>query len=372
MINLASAHQSKRDFDVAESYHHQALALARGTNSTRLAALSLVSLASVHDQRNQSDAVIREATEALEYYQKNAFTTEAYQCLRAIGRAHMKRGDTDTALDVFQRALAASEKIEDGSQAASAEEDIGLALAVLQRYPEALSHFEKELAVSRTSEERGYAGFHLGRTLWVLGRYKEAFPVLDAAEANAAPYFSLRLSLLRERATLALSQGRFIEAASVARKALSEDTGQNAGTNAELSRIIGLALLSSGSVREGVKYCRESLVVAEKLDSPARLMEARLAMEQAFVKTGDRVAALQIFHESEAVLTKYPEFRWRMLALVSLIDPKQAPAARSALTDLSRAWGEQTFKLYLNRPDVAHLARPLLQTDHAIQNRRDL
>jgi tetratricopeptide (TPR) repeat protein len=365
LVNLGAVHAAKRDFDGAELQYQQALDLAKTTNSTRTKALCLLSLAVLHDRLGKADAVLREAPEALAFYHANGFTVESYQCLQAIGRAHLKLGDSGKALEVFESAQAASKKIEDGSQAANAEEDLGTVLAVLQRYPESLTHFQKELALSITAYQRGYASLHCGRMLWVLGRYDDALPMLDAADANAAKYLSLRISILLERADMALSRNQSAEASAFSRKALTMDSAQSASTSSEVSRILGLAQLSSGQLREGLRQCRNSLAAAEKLNSPSGLMRARLALLEAGVQTGDRTVALQAFHDAEADLNRFPEFRWRMLALMSRADSQYLVSARDALNVIKRAWGDKTFAEYAGRPDVSRLARPLLQAVNA-------
>jgi hypothetical protein len=43
-----------------------------------------------------------------------------------------------------------------------------------------------------------------------------------------------------------------------------------------------------------------------------------------------------------------------------------AAPARDALDDLARQWGPAAYRIYLTRPDVQELSRPLLQPVSAI------
>ena len=93
-------------------------------------------------------------------------------------------------------------------------------------------------------------------------------------------------------------------------------------------------------------------------------MRARLALLRARSETGDRAGALNLFHD--AALAGHPESRWRALAWMARTGRQYAAPARDALDDLARQWGPAAYRIYLTRPDVQELSRPLLQPVSAI------
>jgi tetratricopeptide (TPR) repeat protein/tRNA A-37 threonylcarbamoyl transferase component Bud32 len=362
VVGLGNAYRRKGDSAGAEKYYREALALARHSSSPHLAAFALSSLASLHDQLKRSEDSVREATEALAFYQPNGYAKESLQCLTMIGRAQRYRGDYIAALDSFQRLLDMAEKIQDRSQMGLAHESVGGVLLAQERYPEALEQYRKSLELSTDTEHIGYAGLGCGQTLRLLGRFPEARAALDRVGPIAEGFPSIRLYLMQYRAEMALSQGLHAEAAAISRRTLASGAGRDPLTVADLKGILGLALLASGDRTEGLRNCEESLAAAAKLNDVAVLLRSRLALLQAWLETGDRAAALGIFHDAEPALAGHPESRWRALALLARADRKYAIPARQALDELARRWGDAAYRTYLTRPDVQKLSRPLLQS----------
>jgi hypothetical protein len=170
------------------------------------------------------------------------------------------------------------------------------------------------------------------------------------------------------RARMALSENRYAEAASMARRALTgSDTRPDPLNVAGLKDILGLALLGLGSKIEGRRSCEESLAAAAKFNDVTTLVSARLALLQARLETGDRAGALSVFHEAEPALAGHPESRWRALALMARADRQYASSARQALDAIARQWGDAAFRLYLARPDMQKLSLPLTQSISASQ-----
>ncbi len=366
-VNLGNAYLRKGDFSGAEKYYLDALALARRNSLHRLAALSLLSLAGLHNQLKRSEDAAREAREALAYYQFNGFAQESFQCLTLIGRSERDRGDYAAALGSFQRFLTMAERSQDRLQMALAHESLGGVRFAQEQYPEALEQFRKNLELSSDAEHTGYAGLWCGNTLRLLGRYAEARTMFERVDPMAEKFPLIRLNLMQARAEMALSRNLYAEAAAISRRALASDAGQNPLATADLERIFGLALLASGNRTEGLRNCQESLAAVAKLNDVAATLRSRVALLRARLETGDRAGALNLLHDAEPALASHPESRWRALAWMARTGRQYALPARDALDDLASQWGAAAYRIYLTRPDVQELSRPLLQSISATQ-----
>jgi len=365
IIGLGAAYLGKRDFAGAEKNYQDALSLARRTGSDHLAALSLLSLASLHDQLKRPDDSVQEAQEALAFYKPNRYDKEALQCLTLIGRAQRYRGEYPAALDTSRRLLNLAEQLQDPLQMGFGHEAIGGLLYVQERYPEALEQYQRSLALYPDPEHIGYANLESGYTLWQLGRYAEAKANLDRADPTAERFPAMRLSLMQGRAEMTLSQNLYSEAATMARRALTFDAGQNPNSAAELKRILGLALIASGNRKEGLRNCEESLDAAGKRNDVAALLRSQLALLRARIETGDHQGSVKLFRDMEPELVSHPESGWRALALVAKTNRQYFEPARRALGELTRVWGDAAYRTYLTRPDVQELSRPLFQSNSA-------
>jgi len=364
LTQLGNAYSARMDFQGAEKQYNEALSLARRTNAQRMVAVSLLSLAALHNRLGRSEETAREAREALAFYQPNGFPVQSAQCLVLLGRAQRNQGDLAGAQDSFQQSLQVAEKAGNRSSLALAHESLASLLSANEKYPEALNHYQKNLELSSDARTRGAARLLIGSTLSVLGNYDDARKMFDAADVEAVSFPSLRLDLMRVRADMALSEGRYSDAVALSRRALAT-AGQDAPLVAALQRTLGLAQAASGNKREGLRNCQESSRSAEKLGNVAALLTARLALAQVRLETGDAPGALSLLEQAQPELAGRPESRWRALALKSRADPQSAAPARQALDELHRLWGDDAFQRYLSRPDVQKLARPLLLTKSA-------
>jgi hypothetical protein len=121
----------------------------------------------------------------------------------------------------------------------------------------------------------------------------------------------------------------------------------------------------SGDWSEGLRICRESLSDAIKVGETILVIKTRIALAAALMDAGDRAAALGILRGNEPDPEKYPEVRWRALAIMSRADPSYAAGAAEAFHLLERMWGADAFRLYQARPDVERIASPLFRPIHA-------
>jgi len=356
MFGMGSASLRKRDFANADRYYQNALSLARTGGEQHLVALALLSLASMHDQMN-SPAAEREAMEAFAFYHANGFVKEELQCLTLAGRAQRKQGDFTRALSSFQQLLDAATKANDRQQIAVAHESLGALFAAQERFPEALAEYQKNLDAINDPERLVWTQLQSGAELWRLGRYAEAERSFDVAARDGQKYAALRAALAVERAEMALSQEKFSAAGAAARQALASNSGPEV---VQLKAILGLALVSSGQRREGLKECEESVAAARALSDQYRLIASELALLRARVENGDAAGARAQLDQLAPVLPNHPESRWRALALMGRLDAAYKADAVKAAEDLKHGWGDAAFLAYERRPDIARLLRPLM------------
>lgn len=368
IISLGLAYSRKGDPATAEKYDLEALGLARAANAQRLVAYSLLVLAVQHNSAARYADSEREAAEALSYYEANRFAIETFQCLTLLGRARLRGADDmKGALAFFQRAADAAQKSGDRASAALAEESAGAALAAVQRYPEAMLHFQKEAELSTTEERKAYANRYLGEALGIMGRYADAGDALQTAQAASGRFPSLKLLLLHTRARIELSREHFSEAKALAGEALASAAAADRRLDSELTGALGLALAGLGDVSGGLRRCRESLDDAVKLGEAPVLIRARADLAQVLTRAGDRAGVLKLLKDNQPEEGRYPEVRWRVLALMAQADSQYSTPARDALRQLGQLWGETAWRQYLARPDIDKLSRPLFPSVRAKQ-----
>jgi tetratricopeptide (TPR) repeat protein len=353
LIGLGNAFRRKQDFAQSEQRYNEALNLARQNRSGPLIALSQISLASLHDETRDRKQSVVEAQGALAYYQANRYARESLQCLTLIARAQRDSGDYAGALASFRGMLDTAEKIRDRPQIAVAHESIAAILFRQDKFPDSLAEYQKSLDLGVNDEQSGYASLDCASTVWHLGRYSDAIALFEKAGAVAEKFPALRIDVISARAAMLLSQGRLKDAADLARRALSSTAPRPPDVQAAL---LQTACLSSP--RPALKPCEDAWSMADKLD-PALKLDAAVALLEARIENNQRQPALDLLHQIEPGLPSRPELRWRALAFGSRIEPAYLAQAREALAQLSRFWGDSVYNVYLTRPDVAKLSRPL-------------
>lgn len=364
LVNLGNAYFRKSEYESAEKHLREALALARRTNSARLAALAQLSLASLHDRLQKSDEQFQEARDALSYYEPNGWVQQTVQGLALMGRADLDRGNVASAMDTFHRLSALAEKTHSRSNMAIAAESLGNGLFAEEKYPQALEQYQQFLGLAQ-GERVGYARLECGLTLLCLGRYPESREMLDQADEVAVKFPPLRRSIARYRAETLLSQNQFANAVELAQRTLADGKGLNPVTAADLERLLGLAWLRSGKRDAGMRKCREALDSAIGLKDPGSVLDARMAALEAWIAVRDPTRAATTFHDLEPTLDTHPESRWRALALMAILDNAYTARAKDAIDKLAESWGNAAFQQYLTRKDVHSLAWPILHPNFA-------
>jgi|GEM_PF-1706927 len=367
-LGLATAKLRGGDFAGAEKYYRDALALAQQDNSLRWVAQAQLWLAALHDQMRQPDAVSREAGQALSYFQSQHWEQETRQALVLLGRAESAQSRYAAARDSFGQLVRVAEASHDPRTLYLAEEGLGSAFADEENYPQALVHFRNMRAASQSAEQSAYAALRCGRMLAILGEFDGAQQMFAEVEKALPKAGALRPYLALARAELSLSEGRFSEAVGEARRGLAPDQHANPATAGNLKRVLGLALLRSGSRARGRQECEEALAAIEKAGDPPALVAARIAAIEARLEAGERPGALALWKQAEPTLSAYPESAWRAFALAGRWNPEDRGRAAEALRKLQRSWPADQYGAYLNRPDIQPLARPLSAVVNAKAN----
>lgn len=354
-LALATARLRKSDFPGAERYYRDALALAQRNNSLRWVAQAELWLALLHDQMHLPDEASHEANEALSYFRPQHWEQETLRLLVVLGRAESTRGHYAAAREDFQQLLQVAEANHDQSSRYLAEEGLGAAFSNEEDYPQALQHFLNMKAAAASPELAGYASLRCGRTLTILGDDAGAERTLKEVEPAAEKFPALRLYLGLARAESQLSQGKYAEAARLARAGLGPDQHPNAVTAANLKRILGLALLKSGQKGSGMRSCDEALAALEKAGDPAALVAARLAAMEARSEAGQTESARALLGQLEPSLSGYPESAWRAFAVATKFDATYRERGRQALAELERRWPAEQYQRYVARPAIKQL-----------------
>jgi tetratricopeptide (TPR) repeat protein len=319
-------------------------------------------LSSFHDRLHRSQEQIREAQEALAYFQPNHWVNETFQGLQLIGRGEQYQNNFDAALASFQRLLDESSKAQDRNFIGAAQEGLGGVLSAQEMYPQALVHYQEFMKAN--TNDVGYAVLDCAITLVRLGRSPEALPLFKQAEEMAVKRPALLPTLARYRTEVALSRNEYADV--IARTGTAGKIANlNPSTKGDLSRLLGRALLRSGSRTAGLQECQSAFAAAQELDDPGELLDARLALLEALLATRDSVRAASVFHDMEPSLGAHPESRWRALALLAHSERQYADHAKEALGQLDTLWGHEALLVYLKRADVQQFW-PLLPANSAI------
>ncbi len=335
-----------RSGDVAESEAHaaKAIEIAHASGIEYLAAPGLLDLGAAYLTQGDDDAAAKAFVQSLEYAQRFHMERTQSRALLALGKLALRSGDLDRAirraqdsLELFQggdaQALLARAQRQKGDYAealrtlgASAPRDSGDILMMQGRWPEALAAYRA-----------AHDSLDLAEVYWRLGRYQEALRAI--ADAGPSPDRAVATLGDRTRAGMALSQRDFAKAMELARS-LSHQRNLSIDLTVEAKRILGTAQIATGAHAAGLGDLKYAAHLAEQSDSPLLLAETRLAY-------GDARAAQAWFAQADNL-----EGEWRSWQSMGNLDK-----ARAALAALEKRWGDEDYKTYLARPDIAELLR---------------
>ena len=378
LIDLGSLYFLKSDYQEAEKYFKQALEYAQRNKLRRNEARAQLSLGSLKMSQNEMSEAVPYLEKALRFYQEGGYRQYTAQALLLFGRANRQKGDYDAALRAFQQQLATAEQENNLPRQALAQEGLGTVLVRRERYVEALTHFENSYSLfSKTDNQVAITNSMINRAdmLLVLGRYKEAQGILAEASEKAAKIENkqLQVSIGLELANAALSQRNFSEAKAKSNSALNlAIASQLRGSIIEGKRILGLAMALSNQKRDGMKFCKEAVELAEQLKEPWVLSKTRLTLAGAQLENGDTEDALTGALAAQETFTRtlQQDSEWQALLIAARALQQKGDAGkareyakRSAdlLAGLEQTWGKDPYSNYLSRPDVAYGRQQLQQ-----------
>jgi tetratricopeptide (TPR) repeat protein len=326
LLELSVADYRAGDVDSTQAHAAKALDTARAGGIEYLAAPGLVDLGNAYLAKGDDDAAGKAFAQSLEYAQRFHMNRTQSRAQLALGDLAMRAGDLERAIGLFQGAGSPSSvaraQRQKGDYAAalatlgaSSPRDSADILLLQGRLPEALAEYRA-----------AHDSLDAAELYWRLGRYHEA----ERAIGDAGPSPDRMIALLgdRTRAEIALSQRDFPKARELARSLLRR---RNLGIDltVEARLILGTP--------EDLKYATH---LAEQSDSPLLLAETRLA-------SGDARRAQEWFAKAGNL-----EGEWRSWQALG-----QPDKAQEKLAALHKQWGDDDYRSYLARPDIAELLR---------------
>ncbi|HEV2704890.1 MAG TPA: tetratricopeptide repeat protein, partial [Pyrinomonadaceae bacterium] len=364
--------------DEAEKQFNRALEFARTYKVKRVEALALVNLGSLCLRQNRGDEGLRYVEQARQFYEQGGYRAEAISAAMLLARERRKRGNYDEALKTFEPYFNPAQQSGQTTLVAEFQREIGLVFYEQERFQEALTRFDENVTIYRSKKSPLYIAYGVlnqGRALWQLGRYDEARAALkEVAEIAAnpkSPNKELQTQVHSVEANIALSERRFSEVVTRARRVLEMNDSKE--TEMEMRRALGVGLAYTGAVVEGVAECRESERVATALGYPWHIGLSRLALAEALYAAGDFHGAIDAARQAQEIFARYghAESEWRAHALLARASRRTGDAASArehvaraadVLTRLEALWGAQTWDTYTTRPDVRQLRKEVVSS----------
>ena len=364
LVDLGNTFMLSRDYAEAEKYFKQSLDLSQREKDARNSARAFLSLASASERQDNLDQALSYIEQALPFYQRGGYRRETIQAFAILARTKKKKGEYEAAREGFEQELKVAQFLGDQSSIVRVNGDIGLLMMSQGRYPEALTHFEEGYRISKESNFQENIGLSLtnrANALWSLGRYNEAKPLLDEVGASAtrpegrgyAAWYYLSAS------QLALSERKFAEAQKLAETASKANTQPALTENA----VMGLAQVFSGAAQAGRATCEKALAMVTPATDPALAAEARMALAQALLQTGDNAGALKAALDSQQIFSRFGKQDSEWLAFLIAARARKndgdlaqgrdfAAKAETLLAGLQQKWGDTNYQSYLARPDI--------------------
>ena len=363
LVDLGNAYFIKGDAEEARNAYTQSLEYARRFHSERNEARAMFSLGSLAMRSGNVDEAIRDIQQALVWYQRGGYRKETANALVLLARAQRQKGDYAAALESFERQEQVGSQIGDPSLVALAEQGSGTVLMAQGRLPEALAAYRRAYDAAHKMGDQLNAAYDLldaAEVYWRLGRYREA----QQALGDAGPNPSRAVAALDDatRAEMALSQRDFRAAMDFSRRVLGQHNLDGDLTVAAKSTL-GAAEIATGARKDGLAALSESVEVGEKSGSALLVASARLAYAEALLAAGEAQRA----RDTALAVQQWfggagnPEAEWRAWLVVSGAQKalgeteksrESAQKAAQVLAALGQKWDSDSYKTYLDRPDI--------------------
>jgi len=374
MIDIGNSFFIRGNFPEAEKNFNEALRLAQLYKGQRSEARALLSLASLRSQQGESDAAREYCQRALPFYKLGGYVKEMTQAYTFLGRAQENTGDYSGASQTFEEQLRLAQQSGDPQSIALAHEGLGSVLSTIENFPSALRHYDENYNIVKSLNAKlnvGYTAVFRAAVLWQQGEYDKAVADLDEAGEIAQPqgrppYEELLAWVHLTRSRLELSRRDFRSAIAEGRKARDRFGSKYQAIVVPAEFTIGLAEALSGQVAVGKRHCEEAVNLARTQRNPADLSQALLALAEAALIAGDTHSALSNAAEAQTrfAAANQHESEWRAWLIQAVVTEKAGDRARAQqlkqqaseiLRRLEQNWGSETYKKYLDRPDIKRL-----------------
>jgi tetratricopeptide (TPR) repeat protein len=387
LIALGTISKVQSHYNQAEIYYNQAIEIAQGYNGLYNIALAESNLGSMYaEQGIHPDEAIREAEKARKFFNSSDYRGEELGVLLVIARINDKLGNSDLAERAYKDAIPISTRLGNRLMEAVARLEYGLLLADQGRYPEAINQMDECYKLGQSLNQKIsviYALLNRADLLSRIGDYQKA--EADFKHARSLAYQSnlnsgaLAMDLLLFEAQKALSQRQTKVALAKSKQVIARSNSQLPEARITANRIICIARVISGTPRAGISYCTKAAALAEKGSDKKLLLEARLAMAQAKLASGNTEEAGKIASQVQSEYDKLhqQEPEWRAALLAALAHQRmgrrqltydQASRAAAILDTLRSKWGEKFLDFYLLRPDIKQQHEQLIELIHNNRN----
>jgi tetratricopeptide (TPR) repeat protein/predicted Ser/Thr protein kinase len=369
--DLGVAVMQAGNFVEAEGYFKESLELAKRNKAPVTEAISLENLGSCYIQQRRADEGLPLVEQGLTFFKQGSYHYNIFNSLVLIGRGNRIRGDYNSALQAFEETRQLAEASGDESELAFSFGEIASLYAEIEDYPKALSAYQQSYAYYKSLADKVRLSYNLqnqGDMEWRLGRYADALTRLtQAAETanNGEVSTHLQLVIYLSRSQLALSQGNLAEAEVVSQKMIKLAGDQYTDYVSAAKSTLGLAKAMSGRTKEGIALCDEAVSIAKSLSDEGLMSRALLARAMALYLSGNIDEALTSTSELTARLSKGPHLESaRTTALIAALasirkndgaGPERLKYADELSSRLSKQWGDEYYKSYLERKDVRFL-----------------
>jgi len=376
LLELGNSYLYKEDFGKAEQYFSQAIQIAQENKGRFGEARGRCNLAGVYNSTLRVDDALQLAQQGLTFFQKEHYPKDIGLCLTQMIRGYRRKGDYNAALQAANQKLDLANEGSSKLTIANALGELGAVsldrddfMSAEKQYSDALNIYNNLGSTQRIV----YASANLGNTLWRLGHYDQAEPLLDNAwktvSESKGGYKQLAPQVRLYQAELRLSQRNFKDAIAFSNEAIAMAGTQYTDVVSEAKSVLGLATALSGNAGQGLKFCDEAVKMAAPSGDFLLQSRALLYKAESALLRNDAQTALDLATEAQARFARgeQHESEWRAWLIASRASEKlgdkskaqeQFANAMNARSKLEQSWGAESFKDYSSRPDIQAFYQP--------------
>jgi ATP/maltotriose-dependent transcriptional regulator MalT len=175
----------------------------------------------------------------------------------------------------------------------------------------------------------------------------------------------------RVKANMLMSQGRFSESLRLASRALSEfSSSMRLSMSVDFEITAAMSHLNLGHLQQAQNLSEDALKKAQQDRAPETTAFAELAESAIQTAAGDPQRAVSLARAANKFFSEKQKRESEWISLLCLAKAlrksgdsagsrQAALEAQEVMSQIERAWGEETFKNYASRPDIARAKRDL-------------